>query len=784
MGLCLVLLVAVPTISHADLIFLKDGFVLHGRVRQQGETFVDPASGNSVWMPKGTYIVDADSRRILFSPQQVRDVDSRDLNRNADLVTLNRAIYRPVASRMEAIRGIVDVSNWDGNWERTFTVQTDEGLLRIPQRLTILTPHYVRIDALKYHWTSFYMTSELGPNTVRYLLHYHPDMMEPSGQVDPTKRLRMFRFLVQAGWYDAALEELNRLRIDAPDEKERVEEARRGLQQLLARQLLQSIELAHAAGRHQWAQERLKNFPRQDADEDMLRKVRSLLTQYDKANEDLAQAQRWLKELAAQVANAEISKWLEPAVQAILAELNIDNVSRLEAFVVFAKQAAQARERNQAPTQKPEELLALALTGWLMGNTLAETDVEAANRLWRARTFILNYQRAHHPAARQQLLREFEESAQTIPEYDELAHLAQSLPPAEPEPTITTQPVHMRTRLPNLRPPVSYDLVLPPEYHHGRSYPVLCVLHDKGETPRTMLSRWSAEAARRGYILVAPEWSTSGLQADYKYSSAEQLTVLDTLRDVLRRFNIDTNRIFLFGLGEGGTMAFDVGLSHPDLFAGVVPMSPTPRYHIHSYWPNAQYLPLYVVNGSAAGDPATKYTQPLFEKYLVMRGFPALYVEYKGRGLEWFSGEVANIFDWMEHKKRADGVPFMGREAFQTMREYDNRFYWLSTNSIDSRHFNDISKWNRNPVPASMQGQVREGNQIIVYTRGLRQVTVWINPRMVDFSKPVTIRINASMVWNNFGRPLKPSLETLMEDFYDRGDRNRLYLARVDFNKL
>ncbi len=62
-------------------------------------------------------------------------------------------------------------------------------------------------------------------------------------------------------------------------------------------------------------------------------------------------------------------------------------------------------------------------------------------------------------------------------------------------------------------------------------------------------------------------------------------------------------------------------------------------------------------------------------------------MEYKGRGIEWFGGEVPNIFDWMRNKQRAfplhqlgtDGIGEAFGNEFCTMRPTDNRFYWLTT---------------------------------------------------------------------------------------------------------
>src|SRR5262249_34549953 len=143
----------------------------------------------------------------------------------------------------------------------------------------------------------------------------------------------------------------------------------------------------------------------------------------------------------------------------------------------------------------------------------------------------------------------------------------------------------------------------------------------------------------------------------YTYEADAHGVVLDTLRDLKRHFNVDTDRVFLFGNGMGGEMALDVGLSHPDLFAGVIPMSPPQaRWQIFThYWRNGQLLPIYAVMGDAAGD-APRQLSLLYREWMA-KGYPSMEVLYKGRGLDWFGAELPMVFDWMARKKRANGFP-------------------------------------------------------------------------------------------------------------------------------
>src|SRR5262249_9826307 len=160
-----------------------------------------------------------------------------------------------------------------------------------------------------------------------------------------------------------------------------------------------------------------------------------------------------------------------------------------------------------------------------------------------------------------------------------------------------------------------------------------------------------------GYVLVAPEWAR-GLSAAYGYSAAEHAAVLEVLRDLRRRFQVDSDRVFLFGHGEGGNMAYDVGLSHPDLFAGVVPMSAKPPFFASRfYWANAQYLGVYAIGGEHC--ESYKDTRELFEKW-VTPGYPVVYTVYRGRGEEWYGAELPRALDWMDHKTRANPVQEVG----------------------------------------------------------------------------------------------------------------------------
>jgi pimeloyl-ACP methyl ester carboxylesterase len=339
------------------------------------------------------------------------------------------------------------------------------------------------------------------------------------------------------------------------------------------------------------------------------------------------------------------------------------------------------------------------------------------------------------------------------------------------------------------------------------------VLHASGERPYDALARWSAEATRQGYILAAPSWGGEG---GYLYSAEEHIAVTELVKDLRRRYAVDSDRVFLAGFSEGATMAYDVALSHPDLFAGVVPVNGRPKpASLTWYMRNAQYLPFYIVCGEVAGGAygsvnwvndrreafvhqrTTLVNRYPFENWM-SRGYPSLMTIYKGRPTEFYMCEVPNIFDWMNRKRRAAGFPELGRnpnqgsasEEFQSMRQEDNHFYWLSIEQIHEKYVNE-NVGTRTGSPAALQAHVRDNNRIYIHSRGIKTLRAWFgriwDPQagwkpMIDFSKPVTITVNGRPAGKS--RVVQPSLQTMLDDLYERGDRQRMFLAYVDLNNL
>jgi predicted esterase len=802
-----------PPPAAADIIYFKDGFAVRGKTREEVTLYIDPHSKIAVPLPKNFFYVEDGARHFYFNPNQVQEPQKQEIVYDPFLKWDRPAL--PNGPSGPVVAEILDPGTWDEKWNRKIRfVSKRDVKVSMPQHMAILNPYYARVDAIEnVRWHSFYLTKELGPDVVKGLVSTHPDIVETREMRDEEKAARRFKyvaFMVAVGWYNLAEEELKRIEKelkDVPDLKEKVEKERANLRDIQALERGERLKQMHTNGRHEFLKkkiaeildtpaEKLKDRPELAVPEKVQLELQTIRTKYEAGKEKIDEAKRLLKDLSRRVTVSRDAQAMAiEGAAAILAELHLDNVARLEPFLGQAR-AFERREKQGGTRDKsdpgPEELMALAVSGWTLGPAAAEAKLTTAVKLWKARQFVLAYQKTDRTEKRRDLLTEFQRDKQNL-SVEEIAQLITLLPPPEPDEKPTAEIVEKVTKGDNGHKGSSYLLQLPPEYHPARSYPVLFVLANANEKPKEMLMRWSEQAAERGFILVAPDWNRRANNV-YGYSLEEQSTVLDALADLKRQYQIDTDRVFLFGYSQGANLACDVALSHPDLFAGVAPMCPSPDLFALRYWPNAQYLPFYMVVGDHMGD-VTKKIRELFDRWLG-HNYPVVYVRYRGRGHEWFEGELPNITEWMSFKKRAGPLTQLGRygsggegtgDEFRTLRETDNRFYWMSTDSILPGYcLAEGARWKNDIMSATLTAGInRTNNSIQVHAKGVKQLSLWISRNsqgesMLDLDKPVTVYLGGQTKLSN--KKVQPNLSVLLEDFYQRGDRQRLYVGRIDLS--
>ena len=814
----------------ADVVILKDGFVIQGNVRKEMTSIFDKGSGREIPMVKanGFDMIDEGAKVTIFSTHAKQlgaispDIKLRPAMKAYEMPFPGRKSNAPLPAG-----ATIKTGEYNAKWIRTLTVAVPGSAPdRIDQQITYMDPYYIYIVSATHLWRLTYRTAEWDPALVRKLLQMHPDIAEPDGRCDPAKRIALARFMLDAGWLQYAKDEVDRLKKDftgemGKDTKELHEKLLKEIDQQTAELVVREAELALAAGRYKYAAELVAAFPEKTAGPKEVSRLAKVAADLKASQERYDTARRLLRGLIdeatglpalnARVAAAgglALATWQPPkntpgvtldlasAAEQVAAELHPDSALRIETFIALGLQDEQQRKAGAARTKTPDQLLASAVSGWAKGKNGASPNPDRAMSLWRTREAVLAYQRAETLNDRTAVLGAYKKNISLS--IDEIAQMISLLPPANAEDLtnrtgtqvelgkVKDTGIYRRTTLPVFGHAQGLDYLvrIPPEYHHGRQYPVLIVLSTPGIRNEDMIASLTTQADKHGYILVVPEW-TGQFGKGWEWKGEDHVWVTAVLRDAVRHFTVDNDRVFMTGVGEGANMAMDVGMSHPDLFAGVLPVGPIPDWlHLFIvYWPNAQKLPFYVVTGEQTG-MGVNNLRLIFEKWMP-RGFPALMSVYKGRGVEWFAGEVPSMFDWMGRKVRVNGTATLAlgngaaaRQPWAMIRESDNRFYWLQARGVEWGHSGGAV------VPATMIGDVRGNNLVDVRAEKVKHVTIWLSSDMIDWTKPIRVQLNGSLPdgYPRVGRKIEPNLEILLEDYYERGDRRTLFLNKLELD--
>jgi dienelactone hydrolase len=767
--LALVAIVARPVVTAGDTVVLKNGIVYRGEIDRDKPI---------LWVYDGL-------RRIVLRDSKVARIDSDASYRNLETFKIEQPLVVHGGSMPKEVLS-VKAAPWNDRGRRSFTFEGPRlgKFGRMEQAINEMGPHLVKIRGVDGYWQSQLATRQIPREIVLAIL-------AKVDRKDRNERVRVARFLIQAEWYDEARDELERIGRDFPDDadlRERIAVAQATVAQLRAAAIRSEIDRCRAAQQPKRAASLLKSFPTKDVSSDLAAQVAELSRTIEtQAAADRQEADD-LRVLSGKAASADRAQWT-PRVNEVLRAMKEAPDAVRDRLAAWRKARTEGGKSNDA-------LFALAMSGYVVGADAAVEEVKQALTLWTMRDEVRDYLRSTDPAERDEHLSRLDgtdlpplDLAKPDPmrRLDVVTRLAVRMPPplhedepaADPAgsaaPASAAGPKTHRVRDDENAEPTEYAVSLPPEYHPLRSYPAVVALHDGGGPP-SALAWWSAEASRRGYIVIAPEYRVAGQGKDYQYTPSEHAAVELALRDARRRYAIDGDRVFVGGVLAGANMAWDFGLGHPDLFAGVVVVSGMPFKYVNRYLKHAEKLPLYVT----LGDLAPASSEVIFGqilKPLILRAWDVTYVEYLKRGLEDFPEEAVSAFDWMDRKRR-DPYP----KAFEaaTARVCDNRFFGVVVRELHpgrSTAPEVVEGFGRNLNPATIKVTTSAlSNLVKVQLGGVRRLDVWVSPRVLDLRRKLEVRVNGRTYYKDTP---KPELGPLLEDLRIRGDRQQVYWLKV-----
>jgi predicted esterase len=369
-----------------------------------------------------------------------------------------------------------------------------------------------------------------------------------------------------------------------------------------------------------------------------------------------------------------------------------------------------------------------------------------------------------------------------------------------------------------LRKKHSDDLLyfnVPKSYRPEQPTGLIVFLHGGGRTtpreaPRASLNfpTPGVESNQIGDILATTGMITVGPSAPWNERSSVRWCmdgVDDYLTDVINeckeRFNIDGDRVFLLGHSMGGFGAYHIAQRHPDRFAAVIVNAGS---WSRAYLPMLRGTPLCIIQGinDARAGERWHYTDVAYARQtdvlLHKRQLDHHYYEHDGKHSLRFGREYIAKYFLLSQKQRRD--PYYTHIALASPVGYrrdccspvqHNR--WLSLDEagegeidFDELYTNgseDFDKWRldhrtaKHPG-ASVEAVNRGGNALEVTTQNVKRFTVWLHPKMIDVTKPVTIIVNGKP---RYTEKVTPSLATALESYDRRTDWGLIYPIKIEF---
>ena len=303
-----------------------------------------------------------------------------------------------------------------------------------------------------------------------------------------------------------------------------------------------------------------------------------------------------------------------------------------------------------------------------------------------------------------------------------------------------------------------------------------------------------------GMITVGPSAPGKG-ESYYRWclNSAEEY-LAEVIAECQERFNIDPNRVFLFGHSMGGFGGYHQALRQPDRFASIIISSGAWDC---GYWPVVRGTPLCIAQGVHDAERGERWHHTDVEfarwthKIFTRESLDHEYHEHDG------GHDIVNNRDivgkyFADHRdlRRDPYYPHVTLASPQGFawnylhRVSHNRWLTLDEatdgeleyDDLVTRGDDDFDTWRLEHRRTSRRGCMidainRGRNRIDVTTLNVARFTVWLHPKMVDVSKPVIVTVNGK---ERFSRPVKPSLATALESYGRRNDWGLIYPIKIE----
>lgn len=326
-----------------------------------------------------------------------------------------------------------------------------------------------------------------------------------------------------------------------------------------------------------------------------------------------------------------------------------------------------------------------------------------------------------------------------------------------------------------------YYVHVPRQYDPEEPTPLVVFLH--GYVPDTTILRpWTpwedvtTPAERLGFIFLTPYGRRNS-----DFVGPGEVDVLRSIEETKRWFNIDEDRIYLFGVSMGGYGAWNLGLRYPHLWAALGPISghtdmmlwtgmERDQLPFFRRWlfewdnpydlaENAVGMPLHLMHGASDTLIHTEQSQVMVARLREL-GYEIDYTEVEGPD-HWiyFGPEVyEGTIPWFEPYRRRE---FPRRIVFKTYSLRHDTAYWV--------RIDQLQQWGK---PARIAVEAPDAN-IQVTTENVAAFTLRFTDHF-GLGPEVTVTVNGEPV---FGKPIRAlgDVPVFLDEEYENGREQGLW---------
>ncbi len=301
-----------------------------------------------------------------------------------------------------------------------------------------------------------------------------------------------------------------------------------------------------------------------------------------------------------------------------------------------------------------------------------------------------------------------------------------------------------------------YSAWVPRTYDPKTKWPLVIQLHGLGGNYRMGNVRRELEDC----IVVNPDGRGA---TDYKLWG--ELDIVRVLEDARKRYSVDDNRVYLYGVSMGGSGSWQLGVHYPDLFAALGPvcgnadhrvweklwqwgdtrnptwMSPKKRWVESTesaalYAENLLHLPAWCIHGDRDNVVPCDHSRSMVAA-MRQAGCKVTFDEVEGAGHGVPGDRFPPMIEWMKQQRRN---PWPKRVVFKTAWRRHPGAYWVR-----------IHRFAHGFADARVEAEQLGKRSVRVETDNVESFSLHLAPPLFDKGAPIRVEVNGQATEHKAG---------------------------------